>query len=448
MARWHCTVFYSPSHMAFSVLVTLTRTRAHPCPVAPRSCSAPLAFSKGLAPRVARSGSVQVVQSLRIIPPSMHPRAALCAGAMSRVSEVLYLPLFDSSRAGHGPVAVLEAFMSVRSVAPCQPADLISYVASAASDLGMSVHTPEAEEPVEAMSMLRGRRARPSHDAASSRDAAPWGAARQCSDGLSEATERQPQLSSATQPHLSTAAPPRLSSATQPHLSTATQPHLSSATQPHLSSAALPHLSSAPQPHLSTAAPAAAGTSHAMAGTSSTAEQGHAFRTPGLATMAGAPRPATCAHPCTITQPHGVGSGSGGRSGGVNVGGAAGFGGSLMASSSTPLDGALHANCMVSVDHEMASSAPYHAFVMSGAGRRTFCSGGGDVVAVRGAAHRRSLGARPMSGMVRSQSMFRMPAPDEPAPGCGCDMGVDVAMAASVMQNSGRLSALGESTAC
>jgi hypothetical protein len=41
------------------------------------SCSQPLLYRDGLAPRVGRSGSVQVVQSLRVLPPSLHPRCFL-----------------------------------------------------------------------------------------------------------------------------------------------------------------------------------------------------------------------------------------------------------------------------------------------------------------------------------------------------------------------------------
>jgi len=121
------------------------------------SCSTPLPFGNGLAPRVARSGAVQVIQSLAIIPPTMHPRKLLSPNEMLHVSEVVYMPLFDCSVSARFPVAVLEAFISSCSSEPCQPADLISFVSCALEELNMSLSSPHAA-PVSSSSL----QARPS----------------------------------------------------------------------------------------------------------------------------------------------------------------------------------------------------------------------------------------------------------------------------------------------
>jgi hypothetical protein len=163
------------------------------------SCSQPLLYRDGLAPRVGRSGSVQVVQSLRILPPSLHPRCFLtceygptlnreirlgeparshhlhlhspvCAGElMARLSESIWVPIFDLSHPSVGAIAVIEAFISSKAPESMLLADFISYVSSAVPHLNLSVTSPEPQ-PERKSTLSSSRRAAAPQDS-SVRDA-------------------------------------------------------------------------------------------------------------------------------------------------------------------------------------------------------------------------------------------------------------------------------------
>ncbi|KIZ04860.1 hypothetical protein MNEG_3092 [Monoraphidium neglectum] len=64
--------------------------------------------------RVFRSGHVQVVQNLRVLPSCLHPRSRLDGALADRVAEALYLPVYDRERPESGPAAVLEALLCAR----------------------------------------------------------------------------------------------------------------------------------------------------------------------------------------------------------------------------------------------------------------------------------------------------------------------------------------------
>lgn len=44
--------------------------------------------------------AVQVVQNLRLVPPSMHPRSFLSDAALEQLGEAIYIPVYDPSKIG------------------------------------------------------------------------------------------------------------------------------------------------------------------------------------------------------------------------------------------------------------------------------------------------------------------------------------------------------------
>jgi hypothetical protein len=85
--------------------------------------------------RVLRSGCVQVVQNLRIIPDVLHPRSRLSEAVADEVGEVVYVPVFDTTRPHVGPVAVLEALLLARATDSMLVANFISVAGSALAAL-------------------------------------------------------------------------------------------------------------------------------------------------------------------------------------------------------------------------------------------------------------------------------------------------------------------------
>lgn len=80
--------------------------------------------------RVFRSGQVQVVQNLRVLPACLHPRSRLGGDLSDRVAEALYLPVYDLSEPSAGPAAVLEALLSSRAADSMLVANLMSFMGS------------------------------------------------------------------------------------------------------------------------------------------------------------------------------------------------------------------------------------------------------------------------------------------------------------------------------
>ncbi|GBF94819.1 hypothetical protein Rsub_07991 [Raphidocelis subcapitata] len=112
--------------------------------------------------RVFRSGAVQVVQDLRVLPSCLHPRSRLSGALEGRVGAALYLPVYDLARPEAGPVAVLEALLSPRAADSMLVANLMSFVASQLAAMQLSVSSP-LPQPV-LPSSLAGRRPRPPAD--------------------------------------------------------------------------------------------------------------------------------------------------------------------------------------------------------------------------------------------------------------------------------------------
>lgn len=88
---------------------------------------------QGMPGRVLRSGCVQVVQNIGIIPEVLHPRCRLSAGNAASVGEVLYIPVFDLHVPHAGPVAVLEALLSATATDSMLVANFISVVGNVLS---------------------------------------------------------------------------------------------------------------------------------------------------------------------------------------------------------------------------------------------------------------------------------------------------------------------------
>ncbi len=85
--------------------------------------------------RVWRSGSVQVIQNVRIIPPSLHPRSRLPEALTPLVAEVVYVPVFSNAQPSAAPVAVIEALLSAHSTESMLVANFISWVGAALTNL-------------------------------------------------------------------------------------------------------------------------------------------------------------------------------------------------------------------------------------------------------------------------------------------------------------------------
>lgn len=83
--------------------------------------------------RVLKSGCVQVVQNLRIIPGVLHPRNRIADSVADLVGEVVYVPVYCTSRPHVGPVAVLEAVLSAHATDAMLVANFISIAGTALS---------------------------------------------------------------------------------------------------------------------------------------------------------------------------------------------------------------------------------------------------------------------------------------------------------------------------
>lgn len=83
--------------------------------------------------RVLKSGCVQVVQNLRIIPDVLHPRCRIPDAITDQVGEVVYVPVYCVSRPHVGPMAVLEAVLSAHATDSMLVANFISIAGTALS---------------------------------------------------------------------------------------------------------------------------------------------------------------------------------------------------------------------------------------------------------------------------------------------------------------------------
>lgn len=80
--------------------------------------------------RVFKSGCVQVVQNLRVLPSCLHPRSRLDNELADRLGEALYLPVYDLTSPQSGPLAVLEALLSKDAADTMLVANLMSFLGS------------------------------------------------------------------------------------------------------------------------------------------------------------------------------------------------------------------------------------------------------------------------------------------------------------------------------
>ncbi|GIL75656.1 hypothetical protein Vretimale_15204 [Volvox reticuliferus] len=123
-----------------------------------KSCQGPVFFRNSMPGKVWRSGAVQIVQNLRILPPSLHPRSQLSEAALERLAEALYIPIYDLSRPARGQVCVLEVLLSTRATEAMLVADVISFIGNLLTALHLSLANP-VQQPVR-RSVLSGRRPR------------------------------------------------------------------------------------------------------------------------------------------------------------------------------------------------------------------------------------------------------------------------------------------------
>ncbi|KAG2497160.1 hypothetical protein HYH03_004750 [Edaphochlamys debaryana] len=121
-----------------------------------KSCAGPVFFRNSMPGKVWRSGAVQIVQNLRILPPTLHPRSQLSEEALDRLAEALYIPIYDLDRPAKGQICVLEVLLSTRATEGV--ADVISFIGSMLTALRLSLANP-VQQPVR-RSVLCGRRAR------------------------------------------------------------------------------------------------------------------------------------------------------------------------------------------------------------------------------------------------------------------------------------------------
>lgn len=122
------------------------------------SCQTPIELRLGMPGRVWRTGSVQVVQNLKIIPSCVHPRTLLKERHMEEIAEAVYLPVFDTQQPHLGPLAVIEGLLSTKATDPMLVASLISFLGSCLGLHQLSLSNP-IPQPVR-RSSLAGRRAR------------------------------------------------------------------------------------------------------------------------------------------------------------------------------------------------------------------------------------------------------------------------------------------------
>eukprot|EP00879_Flechtneria_rotunda_P012035 GHRR01012569.1.p1 GENE.GHRR01012569.1~~GHRR01012569.1.p1 ORF type:complete len:424 (+),score=131.85 GHRR01012569.1:550-1821(+) len=125
------------------------------------SCKTTQFGHQGMPGRVLKSGCVQVVQNLRIIPDVLHPRSRLSEPVADHVGEIVYIPVFDTLHPHIGPVAVLEALLSARATDSMLVANFISLAGTVLSSLQLSLSNP-LPQPVW-RSKLEGRKPRPVH---------------------------------------------------------------------------------------------------------------------------------------------------------------------------------------------------------------------------------------------------------------------------------------------
>lgn len=125
------------------------------------SCQSMQWGHQGMPGRVLRSGCVQVVQNLRIIPDVLHPRCRLPEAVADEVGEVVYVPVYDLQCPHAGPQAVLEALLSSRATDSMLVANFISVAGNVLSALQLSLSNP-LPQPVR-RSKLEGRKPRPVH---------------------------------------------------------------------------------------------------------------------------------------------------------------------------------------------------------------------------------------------------------------------------------------------
>ncbi|KXZ47336.1 hypothetical protein GPECTOR_36g60 [Gonium pectorale] len=123
-----------------------------------KSCQGPVFFRNSMPGKVWRSGAVQIVQNLRILPPTLHPRSQLSEEALERMAEALYIPIYDLARPARGQVCVLEVLLSSRATEAMLVADVLSFVGNLLTALQLSLANP-VQQPVR-RSVLCGRRAR------------------------------------------------------------------------------------------------------------------------------------------------------------------------------------------------------------------------------------------------------------------------------------------------
>lgn len=117
------------AHMSHALTILLIMLAVH-C-----SCQSLQEGKAGMPGRVWRTGNVQVVQNLKIIPNCLHPRNKLDDAHVDRLAELVYIPVYDSARPHGGPVAVLEALLSFNSTDSMLVANFISFVGAALSCL-------------------------------------------------------------------------------------------------------------------------------------------------------------------------------------------------------------------------------------------------------------------------------------------------------------------------
>lgn len=126
------------------------------------SCQSMHYSHQGMPGRVLRSGCVQVVQNLRIIPEVLHPRCRLPEQvAAGVVGEMVYIPVYDLHAPHAGPVAVLEALLSATATDSMLVANFISVAGNVLSCSQLSLSNP-LPQPVR-RSRLEGRKPRPVH---------------------------------------------------------------------------------------------------------------------------------------------------------------------------------------------------------------------------------------------------------------------------------------------
>eukprot|EP00878_Enallax_costatus_P009779 GHUV01010212.1.p1 GENE.GHUV01010212.1~~GHUV01010212.1.p1 ORF type:complete len:326 (+),score=119.18 GHUV01010212.1:973-1950(+) len=153
--------------------------------------------------RVLKSGCVQVVQNLRIIPNVLHPRCRIAEAITDQVGEVVYVPVYCTSRPHVGPVAVLEAVLSAHATDSMLVANFISIAGTALSAMQLSLSNP-LPQPIR-RSKLEGRKPRPVH-ISSSQDlcqyipAAQPSAAAPCAGVMQEQQLKAPAMPAVASP--------------------------------------------------------------------------------------------------------------------------------------------------------------------------------------------------------------------------------------------------------